>query len=275
MNRNITICATDLTVITGHNPYKDIDDIILKLWKKHFKDDYLSFKDKLNKKKIEIKKEESDFQVVARLAKENNIYINFSKCLKSNNVSELNNIKQKVMEKVGNKMSGNTKKEFEKSFNSFTNTNFGIRYENKGADLYEKMNDCKIIKTNKYYKTELFMIPNEQRMNDIWNIGGKIDGILLPENKIIEIKNRVKCLFYRLRDYEKVQCYSYMFLLESCETDLVEVLKNPNDNSINIINIKFDENFWEKEIMVNLENFINDFYEFLENDKRKLNLLKK
>ena len=179
------------------------------------------------------------------------------------------------MDKVGNKMSGNTKKEFEKSFNSFTNTNFGIRYENKAADLYENINKCKIIKTNKYYKTELFMIPNEQRMNDIWSIGGKIDGILLPENKIIEIKNRVKCLFYRLRDYEKVQCYSYMFLLESSETDLVEVLKNPNDNSINIINVKFDENFWEKEIMVNLENFINDFYEFLENDKRKLNLLKK
>ena len=29
MDRNITICATDLTVITGHNPYKSIDEIKL------------------------------------------------------------------------------------------------------------------------------------------------------------------------------------------------------------------------------------------------------
>ena len=89
------------------------------------------------------------------------------------------------------------------------------------------------------------------RMNDVWSIGGKIDGILLPENKIIEIKNRVNNLFYKLRNYEKVQCYVYMFLLESFETDLVEVLKKPNDNSINIINVPFDDQFWEKEIMYN------------------------
>ena len=37
MNRNITICATDLTVITGHNPYKDKDEIRLKFWKRYFR----------------------------------------------------------------------------------------------------------------------------------------------------------------------------------------------------------------------------------------------
>ena len=147
--------------------------------------------------------------------------------MKSNNVSELQKVKTEVMNKVSKSMNHEKKKQFEKSFNSFTNTNFGIKYENKGGDLYEAKTGCKIIKTNKYHKIELFIIPNEMRMNDIWSIGGKIDGILLPENKIIEIKNRVNNLFYRLRNYEKVQCYVYMFLLESFETDLVEVLKKP------------------------------------------------
>ena len=35
MGRKIFICASDLAVITGHNPYKEKDEIILKYWKKH------------------------------------------------------------------------------------------------------------------------------------------------------------------------------------------------------------------------------------------------
>jgi len=97
---------------------------------------------------------------------------------------------------------------------------------------------------------------------------------LLPENIIIEIKNRVKCLFYKLRDYEKVQCYVYMFLLEAENTKLVEVLKDKNDNSINIIDVEFNEKFWEEEIMLRFEEFVSDFYNFLEDPKRKLLMVK-
>ena len=76
-----------------------------------------------------------------------------------------------------------------------------------------------------------------------------------------------------MRGYEKVQCFVYMFLLESQATDLVEVLKDKNDNSINIIRVDFDESFWEEEIMLRLEEFISDFYNFMEDPKRKLKLL--
>ena len=44
MSRNIFMCASDLSVITGHNPYKDKSEITLKYWKKHFKDDYVETK---------------------------------------------------------------------------------------------------------------------------------------------------------------------------------------------------------------------------------------
>ena len=52
---------------------------------------------------------------------------------------------------------------------------------------------------------------------DIWSIGGKVDGIAFEEDnskRILEIKNRVNRLFYNLRDYEKIQIYSYMFILD-------------------------------------------------------------
>ena len=56
MDRNITICATDLTVITGHNPYKDKDELILKFWKKYYKSDYLEYVENLKKQNISLKK---------------------------------------------------------------------------------------------------------------------------------------------------------------------------------------------------------------------------
>ena len=275
MERNITICATDLTVITGHNPYKSIDEIILKFWKRYYKSDYLEFVESLNAKNIKMKKEETDYEVVTRISKENNVYLGnkLSQCFKSEDVSDLNKNKESIIKSIESKLSGDKKDEFNKSLNSLTNTNFGIKYESKGGELYEEKTNNKIIKTSKYYKTELFQIPNEYNTLDTWGIGGKIDGILLPENIIIEIKNRVKNLFYKLRDYEKVQCFVYMFLLESQATDLVEVLKDKNDNSLNIIRVEFDESFWEEEIMLRLEDFISDFYNFMEDPKRKLKLL--
>ena len=275
MDRNITICATDLTVITGHNPYKSIDEIILKFWKRYYKSDYLEFVQSLNAKNIKMKKEETDYEVVTRISKENNVYLGnkLSQCFKSEDVSALNKNKESIIKSLESKLSGEKKEEFNKSLNSLTNTNFGIKYESKGGELYEEKTNNKIIKTSKYYKNELFQIPNEYDKLDTWGIGGKIDGILLPENIIVEIKNRVKNLFYKLRSYEKVQCFVYMFLLESNATDLVEVLKDKNDNSINIIRVDFDESFWEEEIMLRLEEFISDFYNFLEDSKRKLKLL--
>ena len=36
MSRNIFMCASDLAVITGHNPYKDKCEIILKILEKTF-----------------------------------------------------------------------------------------------------------------------------------------------------------------------------------------------------------------------------------------------
>ena len=41
MARNIFVCASDLAVVTGHNPYKDKAEIYYKYWKKHYKDDLI------------------------------------------------------------------------------------------------------------------------------------------------------------------------------------------------------------------------------------------
>lgn len=283
MNRNIFMCASDLAIITGHNPYKEKDEIILKYWKKHFKADYVETKLYMKKNKISEKVEESYMECIERISKENNIDLkavktDLYKCLNTKDTENLQKEKEQLIKKVLNKLPQKHKEEFKESVNHITNTQFGIRFENNGVDIYMQKTGNSVEKSPKYHKEELFIIDNEiDGVMDIWTVGGKVDGIATNKdgNKIIlEIKNRVNKLFNNIRDYEKVQCYAYMYALDINSVHLSEILKSRKNNTMNIFEINFDDNFWQKEIVDNISLFVDDFYEFLSNKKRKVELLR-
>ena len=275
MPKNIFICASDLAVITGHNPYKEVDEIILKYWKKHYKDSYLACLDRLKSNKKTLKKEETHFETIKRISKECNLNIqgDLSKCLKSKNVQELNKVKKEIFDKSLKNLNEVQKKEFSDSINRATNTNFGIKFENKGIEMYQKKTNNEIIIDRSYHKKELFHIEFEDDI-DVWNLGGKVDAISIDKKnnkKIVEIKNRVNRLFNCVRDYEKVQCYAYMFLFDIPYLDLAETLKS-NQSTMNINSLRFENKFWNV-IEKKIEDFVDDFYDFLEDTNRQNNLL--
>ena len=285
-NRNFFICATDLAVITGTNPYRDIKDIYIKLWKKYFNKDYIKYINYLKSKNIKTKKEETSIECIKRIAIENNLDlkkdINLDSALNTNNTEELNNHRDNILKKIKNKIPKNVSKEFNESFNSVINTNFGIKYESKGCDLYHNKTGNIIILDRTYHKKSVFDIDTNNdfvNCNDIWHLGGKVDAIteIYKESEktkcIIEIKNRVNRLFYTLKEYEKVQCYVYMFLLDIQKTHLCEILKSKDKTTLNIIEIEFDDIYWDN-ILNKTEEFINDFYDFMGNKKRKIELIK-
>ena len=61
---------------------------------------------------------------------------------------------------------------------------------------------------------------------------------------IIEVKNRMYKLFNKLREYEKIQSYVYMFLLNSKNAKLVETYMINTATDVGIIDIEFDEIYW-------------------------------
>jgi hypothetical protein len=278
MNKNIFVCATDITVITGANPYKDIEEIYLKYWKKFFKEDYLSIYNELINSQIPLKQEETYYECVKRIAKESNvnIYHELGSCMSTKNTDDLNLEKKKLMAKIKDKIPESKKEEFTKSFNSLTNTNFGIKYENKGVELYIEKTKNSVEFDRKYHKKVLFEIPAEKDNSiDTWHLGGKLDGLVLDKDNnqyVLEIKNRVNRLFYSLKEYEKVQCYVYMYLMGIEKTHLTETMKSKKDNSINIIEIEFEAEYWEMIIEKTME-FIEDFYKFINDKNRKIELL--
>jgi hypothetical protein len=284
MNRNIFMCASDLSAVTGHNPYKQKCDIILKYWKKHFKDDYLNTKELMKQGNIDEKIEETQMQCIERISKENNLDIKavkkqLYKCLHSKNTNSLQTEKDTLISDVLKKLPEKQKTEFKESINHITNTQFGIRNEKNGVEIYKQQTGNNVEKSAKYHKEELFIINNElDGCMDIWTVGGKVDGIVTVKadntTKILEIKNRVSRLFGIVKDYEKVQCYAYMYSLDIPRIDLAETLKSNKNSDMNIFELEFDEDFWQTEIVDNINNFVDDFYEFLNSPKRKIELLK-
>ena len=283
MSRNMFICASDLAVITGHNPYKDKTEITLKYWKKHFKDDYLETKLFMKQNNIDEKIEETHMECIERISKENNIDLkdvktDLYKCLGTKNTDNLQKEKEQLIKKVLNQLPQKHKEAFTESVNHITNTQFGIRFENNGVEIYQQKTGNSVEKSPKYHKEELFIIDNEiDGSMDIWTIGGKVDGIATDKdgNKIIlEIKNRVNKLFNTVRDYEKIQCYAYMYALDINCIHLSEILKSRKNNDMNVNEINFDEEFWQNEILDNISLFVDDFYDFLSDKQRKIELLK-
>ena len=120
-----------------------------------------------------------------------------------------------------------------------------------------------------------------------WFVGGKIDAIDADRTLLIEIKNRVNRLFYRIPFYEQVQVQAYLHLLGLERGVLVECLKTRQvagdrvavqapdrrpeggssslDTAVNVVSVRRDPDLWERDIVPQLQGFV-DFLAHLMHD---------
>lgn len=268
---DICIYASELAVITGHNKYQNINDIILKLWKKNFREDYKRIKKNIeNLEKIQII-EETNMDLVERISKQENIDLNkeLKKCLESNSVCDLKKNKEEVMKKIS-VLSGKKKTILEDTINQLTNTDFGTKSENKTLVQYQNKTNNIVKLLPNFFKREIV-----EYENITWSIGGRVDGmsVINEQDTIIEIKNRVNRLFYKLRDYEKVQIYAYMFIHDYKHGQLIENLRKEKDSKINIIDVDMEEDFWKNDVLEKVLDFIKTFMLFIKDESSKAKLL--
>lgn len=274
---NIYISASELAILTGHNTYKTKHELYVKYWKKYWPEDFKNILQKVKLSNKKCKLPETPSECMTRIARENNIdkkKINeIFNASKEKNTQKMNFKKKGALDSMLKQIPKEQRQELTKSVNSVAFTNFGTRNENDGVKVFESITSNNVELTNKYYNEELFIIEDLNR-TDIWSIRGKIDGIFTDKNNnnrvILEIKNRVRGLFKLLRDYEKVQCYAYMFILGLNCVQLAECFKSEDNIEMNIIEINWDQEFWNNQIQDRLSIFIDDFYDFLKDEKRKI-----
>jgi hypothetical protein len=122
-------------------------------------------------------------------------------------------------------------------------TRYGTARERSVIDMLSKEMGMVFTKgIEEVTHTKHYVTPN----GTVWRLAGKIDGLTDDGMTLVEIKNRVKRLFMRATDYERIQVECYLRLLESTERALlVEALSlDGNGTTLNIIPIERNDDLW-------------------------------
>jgi len=133
-------------------------------------------------------------------------------------------------------------------------TNHGTRNEYKTADA-DKAN---LVEDDTFYTRDICTIEGT-----LYQIVGRIDRLQMNDDgsrTLVEIKNRAKGLFNRVRDYEEVQCQTYLQMLGDIK--YCRLVEQFNDERKGYLIEKNDEK-WKDEIIPKLQNFCELFHSML------------
>ena len=132
-------------------------------------------------------------------------------------------------------------------------TTHGTNAEDKTADLDE----AKLRNDDTFYKFTIDEIEGTK-----YEIVGRIDRIQDNEDgtkTLVEIKNRTKALFNKVRDYEFVQVQSYLHMMDLEKARLIEQFNNERKS----YDIPRDCAYWETFVVPKLQNFCKTFHHTL------------
>ena len=130
--------------------------------------------------------------------------------------------------------------------------NHGTRHEGTTADL-----DASFQTDDTFYRYDVCTIEGT-----LYQIVGRIDRLVANADgtlTIVEIKNRANKLFRTVRDYEEVQCQTYMEMLniDSCK------LMEQHDDQVFTHLIRRQKEQWDTETLPKLKNFCECFHSLL------------
>lgn len=164
-------------------------------------------------------------------------------------------------------------------------TTFGNVKEHVALDHVRALLGIEAVQDHTFYKQQGGTV----RLNgdDVpWYIGGKIDAINPERSLVIEIKNRINRLFYKIPYHEQVQLQAYLELLQInhgvlCEcyspgtrdaaADPAQQCSSP-DVQINMAPMRRDPAAWARDVVPKLQTFVDFLAALLEDtpDAKKL-----
>ena len=130
-------------------------------------------------------------------------------------------------------------------------TRHGTRNEDKTADT----DSANLVRDDTFYETKICEIEGT-----VYKIVGRVDRIQINDNgtrTLVEIKNRANKLFGRVRDYEDVQCQTYLQMLKDIK--FCRLIEQYNDEKRGYL-IEKDDDKWNKTILPKLQNFCEHFH---------------
>jgi hypothetical protein len=232
MPSKIIIKASELAACIGKNPYKKPDEVLNEMWKKYSPETFTGeTTDDRNMKAVKASPQTRAlfYQVLK---------------MKPANSDEVAKAIEETLEKVGldPNLTKAQKKDAGEHMRKMLSTHHGTRSEAKTADQDEEK--LEIDNSFHTYKVGKF--------GDIeFEIVGKIDRLQVCESGekiLVEIKNRARCLFGEVKEYEYLQVQTYLQMLGLKRGRLTEQFNQERRH----YPIERDDELWNTEIMPKL-----------------------
>jgi hypothetical protein len=270
---NIRFSTSNLFVIMNMNYFKKFDKVIFSVWRSFNYVDYQKYSDIITKKEPEVipKNISAKKQLEAYQTKYDfNITNEITDAQSSKTSSDVVTKKTEIMESLPKQINQEDLKEIQKLVNDTSNTVYGIKNEINALKTFEIQKKCKVLSSQLCSEVEIKIDDNT---DNIIVLIGKIDG-LTDKGEVVEIKNRVNKHFNKIRDYEEPQIMTYLWMNKCATGYMVENLNTQSGCNINIMDIEYENQYVEQQVIPNLKRFYKFFIDFMDNEEWKLALLK-
>lgn len=244
--KRVVIKASEVAACMGLNNYRKPAEVIDDLWKKVSPDTFKGqTRDEAN---LEALAKSEEAQAILKAALEET----------PESSDEVQTILKRVQDLVANdgKLSAIQKTQVNDHMRKMIYTTHGINSEDKTADLDE----AELLTDDTFYKWTIAVIEGTE-----YQVVGRIDRYQKRDDGtkvLVEIKNRTKALFNKVRDYEFVQVQAYLHMMNLQEARLIEQFNNERKS----YDIARDQEYWKFEVVPKMENFCKTFHHLLGRD---------
>ena len=243
--KKVIIGASSVASAIGINQYKRPQELVEELWKKYSPQTFRG------------RTKEEDALVVLNSLESTKKILEQAESFKSETSTDVQQETRKLFHQIEH--SGLLPQEMIQAKDHIRKTlytNHGTRNEQKTAK-FDKM-AANLVEDETFYKYDICVIEGT-----LYQIVGRLDRIQMNEDgsrTLVEIKNRTRGLFNKVRDYEEVQCQAYLEMLGDIEyCRLVETYNGESKSYL----IQRDYLKWKSEILPKLQNFCEHFHSLL------------
>jgi len=243
--KKIIIKASEVAACIGVNIYRPTFEVISDIWKKNNPDNFNG-----------LTREEKNKEALNSSEGAKTIFRGAMKEVPENS-DQVQTLVTKTLEAVDKdeSLSLDQKKMVSEHMRKMIYTTHGTRSEDTTADLDESQ----LHTDNAFYNLEIVSIEGTT-----YEIVGRIDRYQVEEDgskTLIEIKNRTRCLFKKVRDYEMIQVQTYLQMLDLKKARLVEQYNNER------LSYPIDRNQdqWETQVMPKLTEFCKTLHHYMSN----------
>ena len=255
MLESVCIYASQLASCIGHNRFKKPNEALETIWQRVAPG---SFRAALIRNGIKTQ-EEAVRDIMTSNQTVRNLLVHAEDALTSTSTEVARGYEDISQRLAEAELNWEERKLVDETMKKTMYTSYGTRQESVILEKLQARLPCQPDDT--FYRAWLTEVDGVQVY-----VGGKIDAISDDRKTIVEIKNRINRLFYKLPAFEIMQVQAYLYLLQETESArLVECLtKDDGSVLMNVIPIDRDPELWDTIIIPKLTGFVRFLIKILE-----------